>query len=410
VSREHEGAAGRDAIAAMLRGRVVRGEVPGVVALLAHRDTVRRWSLGVRDLATGAPMRRDTLFRTASMTKPITAAAAMALVDDGTLALDEPVDRWLPELAGRRVLRSLEGPLDDTVPARRPITLRDLLTLRMGLGAIMAPPGTYPLQRAMAEAGVAPAFDAPPFSPDELVRRLGTLPLAHQPGERWLYHTGAEVLGVLLARAAGRPLEQLLRQRILDPLGMAYTGFTVPEAKLDRLATPYRVEPGAQRLVVLDEPARGPWSSPPVFPGGGGQGGGLVTTADDYLAFARMLLRHGRHDGRQVLAPASVAAMTTDQLTAAQKTASPFYDGFWDGRGWGFGLMVETAPGGDAPGRYGWAGGLGTTFFVDPRADLVGILLIQRLMQGPEPERIATEFLDLAYRSADGRSVTRVAS
>jgi len=385
----------------VMRGHVERGEVAGVVTLLCRQDEIHVEAIGARDLASGAPMQRDTLFRIASMNKPVTAAAAMILVEEGKLGLDEPVDRWLPELANRQVLRSIESPLDDTVPASRPISLRDLLTLRLGLGAVMAPRGTYPIQKAMAEARIAPAFDPIPYPPDEFMRCVGELPLIHQPGERWMYHTGFEILGVLVARAAGMPFEDFLVERIFAPLGMKDTAFSVPEANLDRLAACYRLDAETGTLVVHDEAGRGPWSCPPVFAGGGGQGGGLVTTADDYLAFSRMMLRSGSHGSGRILLRESVEAMTTDQLTPAQKAASPFYPGFWDSNGWGFGVSVMTGPDefSTVPGRYGWAGGAGTTFFVDPHEDMVAILLIQRLMTSPVSGQIATDFSKLAYQA-----------
>jgi CubicO group peptidase (beta-lactamase class C family) len=210
------------------------GRVPGLVARVARGDEMHTEVLGHAALGDPAPLRRDAIFRIASLTKPIAAAGAMLLVDDGVLALNDPVDALLPELAGRRVLRSLESPLDDTVPAERTITLEDLLTFRLGFGAIMEPPGTYPIQAAEAELGLmtlGPPWPPPPFGSDEWIARFATLPLLHQPGAAWRYNTGAQVLGVLLERASGQPLETFLRQRLFDPLGMADTSFSVPVGK-----------------------------------------------------------------------------------------------------------------------------------------------------------------------------------
>jgi CubicO group peptidase (beta-lactamase class C family) len=378
-----------------LKPYVERGEVAGVVALVAQGETVEVVVVGVQDLATGAPIRRDTIFRIMSMTKPILAVAALGLVEERRIGLDDPVDRWLPELAGRRVLRTPDAALDDTVPAARPITLRDLLTLRLGLGAVMAPRGTWPIQRAMEAAGLAPSADPVDMPPDELMRRLRELPLAHQPGEAWMYHTGFDILAVLLARVAGEPLESLLRARIFTPLGMADTGFSVPADKLYRLGPAYARD-GAGRLVVRDPAAGGFWSRPPQLPTE------LVSTADDYLAFARMLLGRGTWQGRRVLAPKSVALMTSDQLTAEQKAASPFFPGFWERHGWGMGVAVLTASDGIAPaGAYGWDGGLGTSWRNDPGADLVTILLIQRQMTAPDDTAIADDFRRAAHRALD---------
>src|SRR6202022_1829297 len=208
----------------------------------------------------------------------ITAAATMILVEECKLRLDEAVDRLLPELANRTVLKRIDAPLDDTVPAQQPITVRDLLTFRMGFGSVMAPPGTDPIQKAMSDLQIG--GDGPPHPsktppPDEGIRRLGTLPLMHQPGERWLYNTGSDVLGVLIARASDQPLETFLRERLFEPMGMKDTGFSVPPASLDRLATSYWTDPTSGRLAVYDEARGGQWSRPPAFPSGAG---GLVST------------------------------------------------------------------------------------------------------------------------------------
>jgi CubicO group peptidase (beta-lactamase class C family) len=380
----------------LLRDRAARREIAGAVGLIAHGDMVHVATAGVQDLASAVPMRRDTIFRIASMTKPVVAAAAMMLVDQGRIALDDAVERWLPELADRRVLRGIERPLDDTVPAARPITLRDLMTFTFGLGAVMAKPGSFPIQSAMSELGVAPGPEQVAMPPDEYMRRIGTLPLMHQPGERWMYHTGADVLAVLIARIAGKPLDGVLHERILAPLGMCDTGFHVPEQALDRLATCYaRDDAGA--LQIWDPAHGGRYARPPAFPSL------LASTADDFLAFARMLLRDGAHAGQRLLAPKSAALMMTDQLTAEQKAASPFFPGFWDTKGWGFGGAVVTRrdPTGAHPGSYGWAGGFGTNFIVDPAADLVAILLVQRLMRGPNDMALNEEFLTLAAQAIE---------
>src|SRR5437763_15194032 len=190
-------------------------------------------------------MRHDTIFRISSMTKPIIAVATMILLEECTLRLDEPVDRLLPELANRQVLKRLDGPLDDTVPANRPITVRDLLTFRMGFGQMMAPPDAYPILKTANEQqiGMGPPSPSTMPAPEEWMRRLGQLPLMHQPGEQWMYNTGSDVLGVLIARASGQPLATVLRDRLFEPLGMTDTGFSVPEASLDPLATSYWTDP-----------------------------------------------------------------------------------------------------------------------------------------------------------------------
>ena len=345
-------------------------------------------------------MRRDTIFRVASVTKPIVAVAAMILVEECALRLDEPVDQWLPELADRRVLRAIDSPLDDTVPANRPITLRDLLTFRLGIGSVMVFPPRYPIQQAMAEAGVGPGPALPAHAPDELMKRFGSLPLVHQPGERWLYNSGSEILGVLIARASGHALERFLRERIFEPLGMKDTAFSVPESKLDRLATCYRTDAATGGLAIFDEARGGRFASPPVFESGAG---GLVSTVDDCLAFGRMMLDMGKHGSERMLSRPSVELMTTDHITREQKAASEFFAGFWDNRGWGFGLSVITRRDDLAatPGRYGWDGGLGTSWRSDPREELVAILMTQRAWDASGPPAAYYDFWTSAYQAID---------
>jgi CubicO group peptidase (beta-lactamase class C family) len=379
----------RDALAPF----AARGEVPGIVAAVERGGRVELEALGVKAAGGADPVRRDTIFRVASMTKPVTAAAAMILVEEGRIALDEPVDRLLPELAHRRVLRRIDGPLDDTVPARRAITVRDLLAFRMGFGIVLAPPGTYPIQRAMDELRLGQHVPSPsePPPPDEWIRRLGTLPLMGQPGESWMYNTGADVLSVLVARAAGRPFEAFLRERILEPLGMRDTGFSVPAPSIDRLATSYLVDPKTGALAVYDPARGGQWSRPPAFPSGGG---GLVSTVDDFLAFGRMMLGGGVLGGARILSRRSVELMTADQLTPAQKAATRWVPGFFGAFGWGLGMAVVTGRDelGRARGAFGWDGGLGTSWWSDPGTATTGVLLTQRAWTSPVPPEVCRAF------------------
>jgi CubicO group peptidase (beta-lactamase class C family) len=386
----------------VMAGYVERGEVPGIVTLVSRRGEVHVDAIGMKAVGGSDPIRRDTIFRIASMTKPITATAAMILVEECKLRLDEPVDRLLPELADRRVLKRLDGPLDEVVPANRPITVRDLLTFRMGFGIVMAPPGTYPIQNAVSELLIfqgPPRPQAPP-TPDEWIRRLGTLPLMHQPGEKWMYNTGSDVLGVLIARASGQPFEAFLRERIFEPLGMKDTAFSVPAAKLDRLATSYWTNPATGSLELYDSAEGGQWSRPPAFPSGGG---GLVSTVDDYLAFGQMMLEQGRHGSERILSRPSVETMTTDQLTRDQKAVSGLVPGYFDSHGWGFGVSVVTRREdlADSVGRFGWDGGLGTSWSSDPQEDLVGILMTQRAWTSPNPPDVCRDFWTLAYQAID---------
>ncbi|MCM2417425.1 serine hydrolase domain-containing protein [Streptomyces sp. RKAG293] len=382
----------------VMSGYVERGDVPGLVTLVHRRGETRVEALGTMAAGGTVPMGRDAIFRIASLTKPVTAVAAMILVEECRLRLDEPVDRLLPELADRRVLRRLEGPLDDTVPARRPITLRDLLTFRLGIGAVLAPRGTHPIQRAMDEAGLSPSPNPPAIDPDEWMKRLGALPLVHQPGERWMYHTGSEVLGVLIARAAGQSFASFLSDRIFDPLGMRDSAFQVPPEKLDRLPPSYRARPATGELVLQDDPADSRWGRPVAFPSGGG---GLVSTADDYLAFCRMMLDRGRHGGGRVLSRPSVELMTSNHLAAEQRSGTRSFLG--PDEGWGFGVSVSVRRSDLAttPGRFGWNGGTGTSAYSDPGEDLVGILLTQRHMDSTTSPAVFQDFWTSAYRAID---------
>ena len=289
---------------------VATGEVPGLVALIGRSGEAWTHVAGLRDLESGAPMTRDTVFAVASIGKPVTAVSALMMVEDGVMGLDDPVDAWLPELADRRVLRRLEGPLDDTVPAERAITLRDLLTMRMGLGFVLADPETTPIAARMLELGVAPGPRLFGADAEEYMARLGSLPLVHQPGARWLYHIGLDVAGVLVARASGRPLGAFQRDRIFVPLGMMDTGFFGPA---DRLATAYWRNPGTDAFEVWNAAAGASFAEPPVFEAGGG---GQVSTVDDFHAFGRFLLDGGVAGGRRLLSAELLAEMLTDQITA----------------------------------------------------------------------------------------------
>jgi CubicO group peptidase (beta-lactamase class C family) len=368
VAREHVGDTG----------------VPGLVALVARGGEVHVAALG--NLAVGGrPVARDSLFRIASTTKPITAAATLALVEEGLLSLDDPVDRWLPELADRQVMRRMDGPLDQTVPAARAITTRDLLTFTFGFGVVMemfTSPTPWPIVTAATELRLStigpPDPDEQP-DPDTWIASFGTLPLLAQPGERWLYNTSASVLGVLLERAAGVPFGEVLRTRILEPLNMGDTGFWTTDT--DRLATAYRGTPDG--LVAWDEPD-GMWSRQRAFDDGGAD---LLSTVDDLLAFARMLLAHGR----PVLSAEYALAMTTDQLTQAQKDAGGLGPDFFAGRSWGFGQAVLDG------GAYGWDGGFGSSWLVDPSHDLTVIVLTQRMWESPQPPQVHRDIQAAAY-------------
>jgi CubicO group peptidase (beta-lactamase class C family) len=383
-------------------GYVDRGEMPGLVTLVTCGEDIHVEALGALSFG-GPPMKRDTIFRIASMTKPIVAVAALILVEECKLRLDDPVDEFLPELASRKVLRRLDATLDDVIPSKRAISLRDLLTFTWGFGAILEPSSTYPIQQAMDAAGLSPGPNPTENAPDEYMKRLGALPLMHHPGEKWMYHTGSDVLGVLIARASGQNLADFLRDRIFAPLGMKDTDFHVPAEKRDRLSTSYMRDPATSRLVVHDDPSASRWSNPPIFPSGGG---GLVSTADDYLAFCRMMLGGGQYRKAGIISPASVALMTTDHLSNAQKEGAEIF--FGDGQGgfragWGFGVGVDLKRVDifSAPGRFGWAGGIGTVGYSDPAGDVIGILLTQRMIESPVSVRVMNDFWTLAYQALE---------
>jgi CubicO group peptidase (beta-lactamase class C family) len=384
----------------VMAGHVERGVVPGIVTLVSRRGETHVDAIGTKAIGGSDPMWRDTIFRVASVTKPIVAAAAMILVEECALRLDDPVDPWLPELANRRVLRTIDSPLDDTVPANRPITLRDLLTFRLGIGAVMVFPPRYPIQQAMAEAGVAPGPTLPAHAPDELMKRFGSLPLVHQPGERWLYNSGSDILGVLIARAAGTSLEEFLRERIFAPLGMNDTAFSVPASKVNRLASSYWTNFETGVFDVFDGVEDSRWASPPIFESGAG---GLVSTVDDLLTFGQMMLNQGKHGNERILSRTSVELMTTDHITSEQKAVSGFFPGFWDSHGWGFGVSIVTRRDDLAatPGRYGWDGGYGTSWYVDPKEELIGILMTQRVWDSPSPPAVLLDFWTSAYQAID---------
>jgi CubicO group peptidase (beta-lactamase class C family) len=301
----------------------------------------------------------------------------MMLVEDGRLRLDEPVDRLLPELADRRVLKQVDGPLDETVPANRPILVEDLLTFRLGFGTIIEPTfdPPFPINKAVHELQLVLGAPDPrtPHDPDEWIKRFGSLPLMYQPGERWQYNVGTLVLGVLVARAAGQPLGDFFRARIFEPLGMTETGFWLPADYTRRLPSFYMTDfqTGKMELRTVSTPSE--WTSPPAFPSGSG---GLLSTADDFLSFARLLLAKGVHRGERLLSEESVELMTTNQLTPAEISGGGMILG---GRGWGLGMAVAVEPDevSTVPGRYGWDGGYGTTWFNDPHHGLVAMALTQ---------------------------------
>ncbi|HJQ02332.1 MAG TPA: serine hydrolase domain-containing protein [Jatrophihabitans sp.] len=344
------------------------GRFPGYVAGIRQHGRTELRAGGTLAIEGRGPMRPDTIFRIASLTKPVAGVLALSLIGDGVFGLDDPVARWLPELAAPRVLRHADAELSDTVAAERPVLVRHLLSLTFGLGSIRQP---SPLQAAITERGVGPEKFPPAMTNDEYLARIGSLPLAFQPGDGWLYHTGSDVLGVLIARASGKPVSTLLAERITGPLGMDSTAFFASDPH--RLATGYQPVDG--RLELRDPP-NGVFSRPPMFEA---LGSGLVSTVGDYLAFLS-IFTDPRDD---VLAPELRTLMITDSLDGRQRAAAQEVLG--RGRSWGLQVAVTLPAAGpkQPPGRFGWDGGSGTTGYVDLRRDVTAVLFTQRGMVGP---------------------------
>jgi CubicO group peptidase (beta-lactamase class C family) len=378
---------------------VAAGERPGLVTLLCRNGETHVDAIGTAEFDAGPAMRRDTIFRIASITKPITGAVTMSLIEEGLLSLDEPVDRLIPELANRRVLRRLDGPLDDTVPARRPILVSDLLTMRMGMGAIMAP-GNYPIMTAMMQSGVFVPFRMPTAkNAGEWIAKLSVLPLMDQPGEVWRYDTSITLLGALIERAAGKPLGDVFAERIFQPVGMRDTGFVVPHNKLHRLPVCYQKNQQTGKMEVWDPSGESSFfAKPHGFPGAHG---GLVSTVDDYAAFAQMMLNKGKAGSTQVLSAGSVEAMITDHIPQEVKARSTFIPGFWDLRGWGYALSVIQKQEAGEPRGLGWDGGYGTVAYWDNKTGTIVLLFSQRLVEGPTYSEIFRKFFSEAYDALD---------
>ena len=368
---------------------VESGLLAGAVTLVWHRGDVRQVNeIGQRDVEAKLPMRRDTIFRIASMTKPVTVAAAMALVEQGKLALSDPVTRWLPEFTNMRVLADPAGPLDTCVPARRPITVDDLMTHRSGMAYAFSVGG--PIGRAYSQVSLRQ-------DQDQWLAEVAALPLVHQPGDRLTYSHATEVLGILLSRIEGKSLQAVLTEQILAPLGMTDTGFFISPDKRNRAATMYRLDQNS----VLQHDVMGPIPvKEPRFCQGGAS---LVSTADDYLTFARMLLEGGTVDGVRVLSEESVRTMRTDQLTEEQKRHPFLGMPFWIGRGFGLNLSVVTDPsrsaqlfGPGGTGTFSWPGAYGTWWQADPANDLILIYLIQNYPDFTAPAAAVSGNTDLA--------------
>ncbi|AXE95379.1 serine hydrolase domain-containing protein [Paraburkholderia sp. 22099] len=381
-----------------MQGYVQRGEVAGVVSMVWRRGETGYFEpLGWRDETSQLPMERDTLFRIASMTKPVTSAAILMLIEEDRLALDTPLSTWLPELAAPRVLRDPTGPLDETDPASAPLTVLDLLTHRAGFAYHFTAEG--PLAEAYAAAFNGLEAGA---GNNAWLAHIARLPLMFQPGLRWHYGIATDVLGVLIERVSSMSLGEFFRTRIFEPLGMRDTGFSVPDAQLARLATAYGVQPGTGRRVVEDHPSSSRWANPDRFQSGGG---GLVSTAQDYLQFAQLLLGRGRVGTTRLLSHRSVDLMRSNFLTRDQRRVPAFGHVLWAGQGFGLGLSIVDDPAQQLPhgyrsmGSFGWPGAFGTSWFADPVEELIGLMLIQR--RAVEPFPMAVDFERRVYDAID---------
>ena len=371
---------------------VSNGALPGAVGLVAGPDRAEVAAAGSVSLG-GAPMARDSIFRIASITKPITAASVMMLIEDGRIALDDPVRRWLPELAEPVVVRTPASAVDDVIPAARPITVFDLLSSSAGYGfaSDFTLPAVQRLFSVQKDGREVQSF----LPPDEWMAELAKIPLVYQPGQGWLYDTCSTLQGVLVARASGQSLPDFMAERVFEPLGMADSGFDVPAGQRHRFTSYYRT--GADGGLELADGPDGQWSSPPPFPLGNG---GLAGTADDWLAFGRMLLAGGvSASGRRLLSADSVRLMTTDHTTPAQREIGAL---FLEGQGWGFGGSVNIAAidPWNVPGRYGWVGGTGTSAHITPSTGTVAILFTQVAADSPVPPGWMRDFWRYAAGAA----------
>ncbi|WP_413542452.1 serine hydrolase domain-containing protein [Citricoccus nitrophenolicus] len=365
-----------DRVGAEMGAAVQDMQFPGLVwSLTSGHDAGRQVALEAPGDVPG-----DALIRIASVTKPIAAAATLALTEAGVLDLDDPVERFVPSWAGRRVLGIRNGPLSETVPADRPTTVRDLLAMGFGLGYDAGAPEGDALSAATSAAGLYSDWRVPALDPDTWAERAAVLPMAHQPGQGWLYQSSFDALTVVVQAATGQGFEAVLRERILDPLGMAETGFTVPEESLDRVPRhgfpdaaggPAEILPAGDRALL----------TPPRFPSAAT---GLVSTAADLMRFASMLLDGGSGPNRRVLTEDSVRAMTTETTTGAGREMGRGL--LPEGQAWGLGVGIDPA------GRFGWDGGTGSSLWVDPAAGVAGVLLTTEGMGSPEPPAYLQRF------------------
>jgi len=354
---------------AVAKRYVDSGEIAGVIAGVARRGRlVFMDSWGTRDLAAGTPMTRDTLVRVYSMTKPITSAATMLLYERAQIKLTDSIARYFPAFEEMEVYLGGSEPPFRTTPAERAIRIQDLLTHTGGLAYGIG--DEHPVEKEFERAVWAKLAREPNVSLEAMTDTIAELPLVHQPRTAWRYSIATDILGALVEKVDGRKLSRFLAEELFEPLGMHDTWFTVPEADRDRLAVVYT--PGENGLEASGDPEVMAYTDPRRPASGGG---GLVSTAGDYLKFAQMLLDGGRVGDRRVLSPRTVGLMMTDHLP-------PEVEG-WDrpGSGFGFGGQVVTDPvqwaDYGSPGRFSWGGAASTFFWVDPAEELAAVLMLQ---------------------------------
>jgi CubicO group peptidase (beta-lactamase class C family) len=387
-------------IAAPARDAVASGDIPGVVCLVWQGGELKQLATaGLRDIEKKLPVERNTIFRIASMSKPITSVAALILMEKGVMRLEDPISKWAPEFADMRVLRRPDGPLEDTYPAPRAITIEDLMTHRSGLSYAFTAKG--PLAQAME-----PRFGLRLESwrsSDEWMSTLASLPLSYAPGERFNYSHSTDVLGFIVGRAAGATFREALRELLFAPLGMVDTDFWIPHEKRDRAAVLYGTSaPG----VFTPHPLPGFLDETPPFITAGGQG--MVSTADDYLIFARMLLEGGEVHGKRVLSQESIRLLTTNRLTPAQRRDIQFGIPFFMAQGFGLGVSTVDDPeknawmGVGSRGSFGWPGLFGGWWQADPQRQTV-MLWLQQTMPPQAPAGNGSMMGD----SRVGESLTR---
>jgi CubicO group peptidase (beta-lactamase class C family) len=367
-------------LSAKLRERIEAGQIPGAVVAIVRNDRLAYLeAFGKRDPAAPDAMRKDTLFRIYSMTKPIVSVAAMMLWEEGRLLLNDSVSKYIPAFANQQVMVERAGRVE-LVPANNEATVQDLLRHTSGLTYEFR--GTGPAQRAYMDAKV---YRRNQTNTDQ-ANTLGGLPLAYQPGTRWEYSRSTDVLGRVVEVASGQPLGQFLESRILQPLGMTDTAFHAPAEKHSRLAGGFAKDPETGldvSLLDVREPAK--------FESGGG---GLVSTAMDYARFLQMMLNNGQLGGTRLLSRKTVELMTSDHLGPIKGSADLLPPGY----GFGLGFAVRLQPGisvmPGSTGQYFWGGAAGTSFWVDPAERLFAVLMIQA--PGPR-EYYRVMFRDLVY-------------